>query len=392
MTVTASEAARSNGNGKSNGNGQHAEQSEAADETGEGPSLEQLDAYVRDHFFTPAELAAGFPDPGFLIDQLIPARGVLMFVGEPGAGKTFAAYDLVRAVATNTPWLGRSAMPQGAPFASLVINYDNDPAEVAKRFRLFGVIDSPRIFIHTVPPGRKADAQGEYKGFPEDYRLRNLDDEENSNVEAVVECISTVAKHVGARLVIFDSLRQAHTGKEQDSQQMSVVMSAFKRISLEIDGPVIVIHHTAKGDTNWQSATRGSGEIDASSELVVHVQKEEMKWTKVRGWPGEGQILKIRWEADDESLRLIATGNVPGVRGEESDTRAAVRVLEAEGRKLGLKELREALKATEDSFTRCIEYAQEHKLLTVERESRRTQKRLVGLPGWGKYGPNQTAP
>ena len=58
MTVTASEAARSNGNGKSNGNGQHAEQSEAADETGEGPSLEQLDAYVRDHFFTPAELAA----------------------------------------------------------------------------------------------------------------------------------------------------------------------------------------------------------------------------------------------------------------------------------------------------------------------------------------------
>lgn len=377
---------KTNGNGTSNGNGTHIDEDRP-----EGPSLEQLDAYVHDHFYSPAELALGFPDPGFLIDQLIPARGVLMFVGEPGSGKTFAAYDLVRAVVTNTPWLARSALPKAAPFSALVINYDNDPAEVAKRFRLLGVLDSPRIFIHTVPPGRKADAAGVYKGFPEDYRLRNLDDEDASNVDAVVECISTVAKHVGARLVIFDSLRQAHTGKEQDSQQMSVVMAAFKRISLEIDGPVIVVHHTAKGDTNWQSSTRGSGEIDASSELVVRVQKEEYTWTKVRGWPGEGQVLKIKWEYDDTSIRLIATGNVPGVAGEEADARAAVRVLETEGRKLGLEELREALKATKESFTRCIEYAEKHGLVTIAPESRRTAKRVVGLPAWGKWGPNQTS-
>lgn len=368
------------------------------------PTLEQRDAretilkrYIEDHFYTPTELRVGFPDPGFLIDELLPAQGVFLFVGESGAGKSWAAYDLVRAVITGTPWLGRTANPRGAPFSALIINYDNPASTVSTRLAQLGIGDSNRVLIHTVPPGRKPEARPYPKDFPSDFKLRGLGSRasEPSNVVQVVECISEVADLVGARLIIFDSLRQAQTGKEEDSEQMSEVMSAFKQLAYNTHGAVVVVHHTAKGSgSSWEGGARGSTEIVASSDVYVEIRKGgEYEWIKTRTWDakdsqGHNTILKVKLTIDENDLvSLTATGHVPGVKPETNNLRTALTVLAAEKRWLGLEELRAAMKATKDAVAKLVEFGVSNAALVSKRESSRTQKVVVGLPGWGKYGP-----
>jgi RecA-family ATPase len=45
----------------------------------------------------------------WLVDRLIPYRGLITLVGDPGSGKSFLALSLAAHVAAGRPWFGRSA-------------------------------------------------------------------------------------------------------------------------------------------------------------------------------------------------------------------------------------------------------------------------------------------
>ena len=258
--------------------------------------LHQLDS-LSERYLRPATELLNAPDPVFLIPQLILRDAVTLIVGESGSKKSWAAYDLIRAVATGTPWLGKT--DKAPDLNAALFNYDNSTSEVKRRFLRLG-IPLDRVRVHTtgvnIPPS---------DSWPDVLRFH----------EEQAQYLISMIQHNNIRLAVFDSLRQAHMAKEQDSQAMGEVMSYFRAIA-NAGCCCVVIHHSAKStkDDSWQATARGSGEIVAHADTVIQVGSDAMTWTKTRGWNmGDQNKVKFRLEDDATTTTVLASGALPGM-------------------------------------------------------------------------------
>jgi|SRR5215469_365080 len=201
----------------------------------------------------------------FLVEGCIPRRNIILLTGESGAGKTWVAYELVRAVASGTKWMGRG-LTAGAETV-LVLNYDSPTDTMKRRIKRLSFVKEMTVYFHTLgmtkPP---------VSGMPEMLRLL----EEEGKLKLVIQ-------HLNPTLIVVDSLRQGHTLNEDDNKDMSKLMEVYK--SWTKNAAVVLIHHTAKTDkSSWQAKARGSGEIIASSDVVIEVAENKLTWTKSRTW------------------------------------------------------------------------------------------------------------
>lgn len=207
--------------------------------------------------------------PDWLVPELVPARDLVLITGAPGAKKSWLAYSLAVAVAQGGTWLGASITPRTAKregVAALVLNYDNSTSECGRRFARLGLRAEDSIQFHSPELG--------------DPLL--LPDK--------AEELAMMCDHLAPRLVLVDSLRQAHTAEENSSKEMRVVMKALKRL-YACGATVIVVHHAGKS-VGEVSKSRGSEEIDASATGVIYVGKERegvasATWDKHRSWQVE---------------------------------------------------------------------------------------------------------
>lgn len=212
-----------------------------------------------------AMLEAASQRTSFLVDKRVPAGAITLFVGLPGAKKSWLAYDLALAVAQQRSWLGVPCTPKGPRPAALVLNYDNPRPECGRRFMRLGMQPDDPIFFHSVDldPLRLPAAEAE---------LRAL------------------VSHVRPSLIVVDSFRQAHVSDENSSQDMAIVMGHLK--ALYADGAsVVIVHHAGKGGlAEGISKARGSGEISGSADAQVNVSWSDehgcdiAHWEKHRSW------------------------------------------------------------------------------------------------------------
>ena len=201
----------------------------------------------------------------FLVDGAIPARDLTLITAPPGSLKSWLAYDLCLAVAQpGRSWLGIAEPAHGA---ALVLNYDNATAECGRRFKRLGMKPSDPIHFHSVDVGQ---------------RLRLP--EHHEDLLAVVEKLSP-------RVVLIDSMRQAHTADENSSKEMGEVMAACKSL-YAFGAAVVIVHHSAKGNS---AAARGSGEIDASTTAHISVEGDVATWLKHRSWEERPSTMPA-WE------------------------------------------------------------------------------------------------
>lgn len=239
-------------------------------------------------------LRAASAKTAFLIEGAIPARDLTMITAPPGSLKSWIAYDLCLAVAQQREWLGIGV--PAAPGSALVLNFDNPTAECGRRFMRLGMRPDDAIHFHSVDVGK---------------RLLLPDDHED--ILAIVEKLQP-------RVVLIDSMRQAHTAEENSSKEMGIVMAMCKSL-YGYGASVIVVHHSVKGNGG---AARGSGEIDASITAHISVDGDVARWAKHRSWEVRPPTMPpweegVRFAVEDVGDRTFVRRLPPRERRKKKD-------------------------------------------------------------------------
>jgi hypothetical protein len=281
--------------------------------------------------------AANLPPPGFLVNQLIPDSGVMIFYGNPGEGKTWLAYELIRAALTGSPWMERSALAaDGQSINALVCNYEQGTSEVKRRFVKLGLPASRlnQLHFHTLGFPVRTD------GRPSPPVMLRVP-EDGAALRELIE-------HHHIKLVLFDSMRQAHKGDENDSQEMGAVMAEFRAIASSTSALLVLIHHS-----NKMGGSRGSGEVRAAIDCEVWVKgrkagdrfKGIAQWKKTRGWDIPGTSDAWRFEIIDEgsTTKVRFTEPVPGLSELDHHLKVILDIMKNYGKPVGQNEIMEKI-------------------------------------------------
>jgi RecA-family ATPase len=124
--------------------------------------------------------------------------------------------------------------------------------------------------------------------------LRNIDDRTRL-IAAITAAIKDIA--VPVRAIAIDTLRKATPGKsENDSKDMSVLLSNCDFLANTFNCHVNAVHHSPRSDD-----TRGSGTnaIEGSCDVILPVTRRQGRRHAARhshrrpheGWPGRGHLV-----------------------------------------------------------------------------------------------------
>lgn len=289
----------------------------------------------------------------FVINEAVPEGFIAFIAGKPGCGKTWLAYDAALAVARARPWLG-FGVPQ--PGKVLILNYDNPPRELGRQMLRLGAKDDDPIFVHSIatvlPP----------EGLPGILQIPDF-------IEQVCMIISVVRP----RLIVVDSLRQAHTGDEGSSRDMSRVMSCLRQMT-QYNSALLVVHHLRKSPVGKhdedEDPLRGSGEIEASLDVVMLTRGGTLQLRKTRGW--KPQLRECDYEiTDDGDSTIIKTGQ----------TFAVLVAAMADGEPRTRRDIAAALVLTQDAASRLVDRALEADIIEDYRRGKGTRSFILSERG-----------
>lgn len=183
------------------------------------------------------------PDPQFIVDGVIPDRGVCALVSPPGIGKTTLLADLMFSVATGTPWFGhRVLMPGPCIYVA---------AEDPGGFKL-------RVRARKLAAGLSLDRPVGIYTFPEPIDMRD-----SEQVARFSTFLSQAFDNgdTPRRILAVDTYAAATPGaNENSSEDTTLVMSHSQRWRDELGLTVFFAHHTNASGTRERghSAMRGA--------------------------------------------------------------------------------------------------------------------------------------
>jgi hypothetical protein len=193
--------------------------------------------------------------------------------------------------------------------------------------------------------------------------------------------VETLAKYLGAKMVIFDTLSSLFGGaRDSDGEDMSALTSALDDLREAIDGTVVLVHHTGWGN---DGRVRGSTVLEANVDAVINVAKDGSVMTVKSTKNKNGSPWGIRLAAS-----VVALGD-----DERGDPRTSL-VLQA-SRKSDINETLHGrvLNALPES-PESVSTAQVMKALEIEENGRTTVSRMLNTlikegaaASAGKRGP-----
>jgi hypothetical protein len=216
---------------------------------GQYPILEKIE--TADRLLAEPEPALEWAIENFWVAN---SRGFI--AGNPGVGKTWIALDMLIASVTGCLCLGRYDVKHLGP--GLLIEEESSRHNLQRR-------------LHALARGR---------GLEPDA-LKDLHTLTRAFVKIPQEqkaLISFIKDH-GIRMVVFDSLRRVHDGKESSSDEMAPILESFARINHETGANLVLIHHLAKSGTKSGSEprsiwdrVRGTGDLWAWRDCALGVE------------------------------------------------------------------------------------------------------------------------
>lgn len=189
------------------------------------------------------------PKPVPMIEGWLDTRSSVVMIGATGTNKTFTLLGWACSVATGVPWLGHEVAIDPSPVIYVV-------GEGASGF------DS-----------RIAAWEAEHETEVPRDRLLLLLQPDSLTDETFWEELGDLARQVGSRLVILDTFSSLAPDADETSDAARVVRR-MSDLSTEIDGAVILAHHTGWGP---QNRARGGSQLEANPDGTVVLQKLDEK-------------------------------------------------------------------------------------------------------------------
>ena len=199
----------------------------------------------RYEILTAAHFSEPQPPIDWTVDGLISAGSVNVVFGEPGAGKTWALFDLALSVAMGEPWLGMTTTRGPV----LIIDEESGKRRLSRRMgeAMRGHDAGADVPIMAVS------LAGFDLGKPNDYgEIYNL------------------IKSTGARVVIIDALADIMPGRDENAvKDTAPIFLSLRKIAEDTQAAIIVIHHA-----NKTGGYRGSSAIKGAIDLLLSVEKK----------------------------------------------------------------------------------------------------------------------
>lgn len=219
----------------------------------------------------------------WLLKPLIPKKGIVNFYGKPKTGKSFAAFGVGLAIANGEPeWNG---FPVETQANVLTLQIDTPEGELYERIESVkkGGYNLERMFFAdmSIAP----------------YPFNILIPQHSTWLQQQIEFSN-------AKLVIIDTLREAHEEDENDSKMMKKVINQLVKVAHANDAAVLLISHSRKDSPQNQMGNasdlmdegRGSSYVSGRMDTIVRFTG--------KGTPTKGH-MEYRGRAKD------AAGKIP---------------------------------------------------------------------------------
>ena len=233
-----------------------------------------------------SEISGRPPDqPPWLVTDFFAGGGVGVIGGAPKCCKSWLSLDMAVAVASGRPFLGRFEVPVSGP----VLVYAAEDAPVEVRDRLAGIAQARGADFATLSVGLIVEPCLRIDR-PEDLqRLRR-----------------TVAR-IGPRLLILDPYVRLQRVDENNSTEVSAILSSLREVSRTFEVAVVLVHHTRKTSAEQAGqALRGSSDFHAwgDSNLYLGRRGENFVLTIEHRAAPAPPPLTLRLVDDDGPVRL----------------------------------------------------------------------------------------
>lgn len=209
--------------------------------------LAATDSSSKIKILSPIELLSK-PRQAWLVDEVIPARGLGVVYGPPGSGKTFVMTSLAFAILQGDRWFGRRVRKTSVLYIA---------AEGNLRDRLAAILRHH---------ARKPDAISDLGII--DQSINFLDPAAPSDLTAALSWSHLTQPG----LIIVDTLnRSMPGGNENSSEHMSAVVSAAQQLSNVLMCPLIFVHHPGKDGTR---GARGHSSLLGALDFELEVARD----------------------------------------------------------------------------------------------------------------------
>jgi AAA domain-containing protein len=209
------------------------------------------------------------PPPAWLVDHLIPERGVVGLYGHSGDGKSFIALDWAMHISEGMPWLGH-AVKQAPVIYIAAEGGSGIQKRVRAWMRAHDKVDLPAMYFLVHPLYVRE--EGVVEAFLDSLNRELLGPDED----------------IQPGLVVLDTLsRSFGNGEENSSADMSHFVDKVTGLAAARSMSMLVVHH--KNATG--SRERGHTAFRASLDAMFSCEAEKN---------GDGKIIRITLKNDKQ--------------------------------------------------------------------------------------------
>ncbi|MDY0872830.1 bifunctional DNA primase/polymerase [Dongia rigui] len=233
----------------------------------------------------------------WVIDGVLPAGGLVVFIAEPGKAKTLNAVEMAFAIARGIPWHGRDTL-QGSVLYFSAEGMLANRLEARRQFDELAGTDIP------------------FAAIEDGANLRSSADDVSALITAALELPERTGHPL--RLIVIDTLNQIMAGgAENSAEDMGAVIASLGRIKRETGAAVLVIHHLGK-DASKGARGHSSlmGAVDTSLEIKNSAVTIEKQRDGETGAKFHFQIETVEIGTDAKGRPVTSAVTVPD-RGRE---------------------------------------------------------------------------
>lgn len=188
----------------------------------------------------------------YVAEGLFPVGSLTLFAGREKEGKSLAMLDLAVSVAGGEDWAGHATTAGPVLYCPAEDSIRTVRDRLIRRLGPEHAADGRPLVV--VPLSGASIVPG--------HAATRLD----LNVPALVGALRRAVERERATLVILDCLRELHSARENESDDMTVTMRPLRQLAHELDVAVIVVHHASKGAGG---SARGSTAIAAACDATA---------------------------------------------------------------------------------------------------------------------------